>query len=100
MVTFKDFSDKEKVAFLSDVMQFYLLQCEKKSWFGLCACVDCVAQNRGICIDTARDFMGVDIWNPTFADAPNKCIYLHWWPIEECIPRLMFLTRLIHMYSI
>lgn len=100
MVTFKDFSNKEKVAFLSDVMQFYLLQCKQKPWIGLCACVDYVAQERGILIDSAVEFMGEDIWNPTFAGAPNKCMYLHWWPTEECLPRLMFLTRLIHIYSI
>lgn len=100
MVTFKDFSDKEKVAFLSDVMQFYLKQCNQKRFIGLCSCVHCVAYNHGINIDSAVEFMGEDIWNPVFAGSQIKCSCVHWWPMDAVIPRLMFLTRLIHIYSI
>ena len=100
MVTFKDFSNKEKVDFLSDVMRVYLLKCQQQQFVGLCSCINYVTYTRGIYIFSAIDFMGKDIWNPAFAGSTVKCSYVHWWPVEDFFSRLLFLTRLIHIYSI
>ena len=101
MVKFSDYSNKEKVNFLLDVLEYYSYNCSIGKNLGLCCAIKNVLWARGLECDSVEDFMGYQFWNPSFAGAlclTNSNGY--WWPIEDKISRVIFLTRLIRFYYV
>lgn len=100
MITFSDFSKEDKVSFLVEVLHWYLEKYLSGTTVGLCHAVNVVARRSCCWGGDIQDFMGADIWNPTFAGSQVKNQNAFWWPINDVESRISFITKLIHLYNV
>lgn len=100
MITFCEFSNNQKIAFLLDVIDCYVSNCACEC--GLCATVTMVRHDWKLenKIPVAQ-FMGDEVWNQLFATGHvNENERDFWWPLDDVASRVSFLTRLIRMYYV
>lgn len=101
-VTFSDLSNKDKVMFLSIVLDYYLSQVSESEFIGLCIAVYCVMIRRFHTMCKVSDFMGVNIWNYKFAGVNQLDNNLngYWWPLTDVDSRIQFINKLIRLYNV